>query len=309
MSADSDAAKPPPCLPTDTAFATIDMAARPALEPAFRRAGYSLCEFSFALQFCWQRFNQSCWASVDGWVFVRYLEGGAERFLCPIGSGDPAPAILACFTHLQARGHAPVVRFVPDAVASRLDKTVFEVAPDPDNDDYVYAVTDLAEMRGRKYSRKRNHIAQFLRGGDWSFDAYRPDDRSAVDAFLEVWCLDRDCHEHPALDYEMEALNVFLDHCFELEASVFLLRGVGGEILGLTAGEPLLADTWAVHFEKGLSARPGVYPVLTREFARSVPPDIRWLDREQDMGVENLRQAKKSLYPSHIERAWTVRPA
>jgi hypothetical protein len=309
MSVASELKNRVPRLSADTAFATIDLAARPVLEPAFRGAGYPLCEFSFALQVCWQQFIRSAWTTIDDWTFVRFLEEGAERFLCPVGVGDPAPAVLACFRHLRERGHAPVVRFVPDPVASRLDRTVFDVMPDPDNDDYLYAVTDLAEMRGRRYSGKRNHIAQFLRGGDWSFDPYHPGDRPAVNAFLEAWCHDRDCRKHPALDHEMEALDVCLDHGGELGIFTFLLRGARGEILGLTAGGPLLPDTWAVHFEKGLSTRPGIYPMLTRQFALSVPPGVRWLDREQDMGVENLRHAKKSLHPSHRERAWTVRPA
>lgn len=305
----ASSAQAPLRLPASTPFTPVDLASRAVLEPAFRGSGYRLCEYSFATQVCWHDFNDSHWTRVDGMVYLRYREAGAERFICPMGPGDVALAIEACFRHLSDRGHPPVVRFVPDAVASSLDPARFRLAPDPDNDDYVYAVRDMAQLAGRKYAKKRNHIAQFLRGGAWSFDPVAPGDRPAIDAFLEAWCRDRECTGDPALDYEMRALALCLDHLDVLGITAWLLRGADGRILGLTAGAPLLDDTWVVHYEKGLTERPGVYQMLAREFARRVPPGIPWLDREQDMGSENLRQAKESYQPSHRERAWTVTPA
>lgn len=296
-------------LPADTAFLPVDPGSRPVLAPLFRASGHRLCEYSYPIQVCWHDFNDSRWAIRDGWLFLRYVEDGFERFICPIGRGDWSAAIDACFRHLEARGQVPMVRFVPDAVASALDPARYLRLHDPDNDDYVYGVQDLAQLAGRRYAKKRNHIAQFLRGGAWSFDPVLPGDRPAIDAFLEAWCLDRECSGQPALDYEMRALAVCLDHLDELDIRAWLLRGAQGEILGLTAGAPLTDDTWAVHFEKGLSTRPGVYQILAREFARRVPEGVLWLDREQDMGWENLRRAKESLFPDHRERAWTVVPA
>lgn len=298
-----------PRLPADMVFLPVDPGSRPVLAPLFRASGHRLCEYSYPIQVCWHDFNDSRWAIRDGWLFLRYVEDGCERFICPIGRGDWAAAIDACFRHLEARGQAPMVRFVPDAVAMALDPARYLRLHDPDNDDYVYGVQDLAQLAGRRYAKKRNHIAQFLRGGAWSFDPVLPGDRPAIDAFLEAWCLDRECSGQPALDYEMRALAVCLDHLDELDIRAWLLRGAQGEILGLTAGAPLTDDTWAVHFEKGLSTRPGVYQILAREFARRVPEGVLWLDREQDMGWENLRRAKESLFPDHRERAWTVVPA
>ena len=80
-----------------------------------------------------------------------------------------------------------------------------------------------------------------------------------------------------------------------------LLRSEGGKVLAFTMGEPMGAtDTYDVHFEKAFAEIPGAYPLINREFARWVQmryPQIRYLNREDDMGVEGLRQAKKSYYP------------
>ena len=197
----ASSAQAPLRLPASTPFTPVDLASRAVLEPAFRGSGYRLCEYSFATQVCWHDFNTSEWAIRDGWMYLRYREAGAERFVCPIGKGEPSPAVEACFRHLEERGHPPVVRFVPGQVASALDPARFRLSPDPDNDDYVYGVQQLAELAGRRYSKKRNHIAQFLRGGAWSFDPVLPQDRPAIDAFLDAWCRDRECVGDPALDY------------------------------------------------------------------------------------------------------------
>ncbi len=297
-----------PRLPQDTPFHKANIASRALLEHVFHRSGYRLCEYSFAVQACWHEYNQSEWAVSDGWTFLRYQEEGVERFICPVGVGDPSSAIEACFAHLVARGHPPVVRFVPEIIASRLDPNRFVIEHDPDNDDYVYAMAEMVELKGRKFAKKRNHIAQFIRVGPWSFDPVTPEDRPAIDAFLEEWCLQRECEEDPLLEFEMQALATCLDNLTKLTVSAYVLRGVDGTILGLSVGGPLIADTWTIHFEKALSSRAGTYQVLAREFARQVPADVKWLDREQDMGVENLRRAKESLHPSHLETAWTVRP-
>ena len=79
-------------------------------------------------------------------------------------------------------------------------------------------------------------------------------------------------------------------------------------MVAFTMGSFLCCDTMDVHFEKALSEAEGAYPVINFEFARylrSKYPQLQYLNREDDMGLEGLRKAKLSYYPHHmVEKGW-----
>ena len=97
-----------------------------------------------------------------------------------------------------------------------------------------------------------------------------------------------------------DALIKSMAHYEQMGLDGLLLRA-GGKVVAFTMGEQMGAeDTYDVHFEKAFAEVPGAYPMINREFARWVQehyPEVRYLNREDDMGVEGLRQAKKSYYP------------
>ena len=82
----------------------------------------------------------------------------------------------------------------------------------------------------------------------------------------------------------------------------------GDRILAMTLGSALSATTFDVHFEKALEEADGAYPAINWEFARYLRekyPQLRWLNREDDLGIEGLRKAKLSYCPDHfIEKSW-----
>ena len=63
-----------------------------------------------------------------------------------------------------------------------------------------------------------------------------------------------------------------------------------------------------VHFEKAREDVDGAYNAVNCEFARYLRlkyPQVRFLNREEDMGLEGLRKAKLSYQPHHmVEKFW-----
>ena len=98
------------------------------------------------------------------------------------------------------------------------------------------------------------------------------------------------------------ALRLALAHYDELGLEGGLIR-VYGEVVAFTIGDILSSDTYDVHFEKAYGERQGAYAAINQQFARWVRehhPQVRYLNREDDMGVEGLRKAKESYYPDRM---------
>ena len=84
---------------------------------------------------------------------------------------------------------------------------------------------------------------------------------------------------------------------------------VYGEVVAFTIGDRLSADTYDVHFEKAYGELQGAYAMINREFARWVRehhPEVKYLNREDDMGVPGLRKAKESYYPDLLVEKHTA---
>ena len=115
--------------------------------------------------------------------------------------------------------------------------------------------------------------------------------------------------ENPDVDFLMEqaALSKAFRYYRELGMEGLVLLA-GGDVLAFTLGSQLSSDTFDVHFEKARSDIDGAYTAITCEFARYIRskyPHIRFLNREDDMGLEGLRKSKESYYPHHlVKKCW-----
>ena len=84
---------------------------------------------------------------------------------------------------------------------------------------------------------------------------------------------------------------------------------VDGQIIAYSMGVPLNKTTFDVNFEKAFSSISGAYAMINREFSRMIQlkyPEIQFLNREDDMGVAGLRQAKLSYHPAMILEKYTA---
>jgi len=177
--------------------------------------------------------------------------------------------------------------------------------------DYVYNSEDLGQLKGRKYSKKRNHINQFLRDYEATYN-YAPLTSDLVQGCLdlaEIWCQQRLCDEDISLTHEFcgiqDALNNF--ELLHIEGGVIL---IDGKVQAFSLGEQLNNDTAVVHIEKANPNFHGIYPVITKSFSEHRWQEtVAYINREQDLGDPGLRRAKESYYPHHLVEKFRIRLA
>ena len=78
---------------------------------------------------------------------------------------------------------------------------------------------------------------------------------------------------------------------------------------GFILGEELGSDTYALHFAKGLVAYKGIYQYIFSSFATVLPGQYRYLNFEQDLGIQELRRSKESYRPERMLPKYRVTTA
>ena len=70
-----------------------------------------------------------------------------------------------------------------------------------------------------------------------------------------------------------------------------------GKVCAFNFASPLTADTADVHVEKADDTFEGSYAVINNALAKLLLPKYKFLNREEDLGLPGLRQAKESYRP------------
>ena len=181
----------------------------------------------------------------------------------------------------------------------------FTAEPAREHFDYLYKASELIELKGNRYHKKKNLLSQFTKNYVYEYAELTPDIiPNLIDAQFS-WCQYHDCESDSGLDAEQDAIMRVLDHWRDLEG----LRGgaiiVDGEVAAFTVAEAYSTDGLIIHFEKGLPAYKGIYQAINQQFL-SHNPGFATVNREQDLGDEGLRKAKLSYLPSGYVEKFTV---
>ncbi|MBQ8340915.1 MAG: DUF2156 domain-containing protein [Clostridia bacterium] len=242
-------------------------------------------------------------------VIVRFCDGtGHCRHLFPVGEGSPLPVVEAMRQLAHERGEILSFSAVTKEQIAELESVLpnaFSITEERDIADYLYDAESLATLAGKKLHGKRNHINAFAAAHGFALLPLTPEHFDACRAIEAAWL-----SEHAGDSAERE--QVAVERAFaafdtlELEGALLM---ADGEPAAFTIGSMLTSDTLCVHVEKALSNLNGAYPTINREFVRMMRekhPALRTVNREDDMGLENLRRAKLSYRPAELLTKYTL---
>lgn len=290
-------------------FQRLDLSNRAQYAHYLDSCGKRGCEYSFVNLFLWGRQKA---AFVGGRLALLSQFDRRSVYPFPVGSGELKPVLDAIIQDAKARGIpcclTTMTREDCDEV-ERLYPGAFQFHSDRDSFDYIYDINDLADLKGRKFQKKRNHLHRFEEAHPncqvLPLDA---SNRTETLHFLQNWFTARKI-ENPHSDFHLEELALRRAFAFQeqlgLEGLVLMDEG---QILAFTMGSRLDTNLFDVHFEKAREDVDGAYAAINQAFARYLRdkyPQVRYLDREDDLGLEGLRQAKLSYCPAILlEKFW-----
>ena len=285
-------------------FQRIDLSKREQYNEFLMHCVERGCEYSLVNLYIWGRqrvaFLHGCLA-----LFSQFERSSVYPF--PIGDGDIGAVLDAIIHDARARGLECRLTSLTAADCALLEERYpgqFRFHPDRDGCDYIYDINNLADLPGRKYQRKRNFLNRFRQNHpDCTLVPISPSLLPQVEQMLTQWYQNRRTPEtQDAYHMEQVALRRAFEKWDELGLEgVALLEN--DRILAMAVGSFLTRDTFDVHFEKALEEIDGAYAAINQGFAahlREKYPALRYLNREDDLGLPGLRQAKLSYYPERL---------
>lgn len=273
-----------------------------AIFDKFYQSGYYENAYAcFTGLYMWRNLGNTQWAIEDDIIYLCSEWHGKFSAFQPLCAREKIPAAITKIIEMFKECNQPVKfvgleKFFIDELMKYPDAN-FEISSDRNNSDYVYLAQDLINLSGRKFHGKKNHLNQFYK--DYPTAEYLPITCENIPQCKEVLKNWYAAHEDPDdifVGQEKNAINEILDNFddFKLKGGAILL---GGKIVAFTFGEQLNSDTAVIHVEKADPEIRGAYTAINQNFIAHEWANMTYINREEDMGLDGLRQAKESYRP------------
>ena len=267
-----------------------------AMQAVTLSSGRRNCNYTFANLVGWQFWYYTEVCVLENAVVLRYTFDGQRAYMVCTSEELSSELIEALFD--DSNGDLTLIGLEDSQVVQLSTvKSPFSISVEPVRDqyDYIYRRADLATLHGRHLDAKRNHIRRF-RAEHPDFE-YRPLTPEAFDEcrrLTEIWQEEKDASD--TIDVEKQVMETIFsnwDALGMIGGSIF----VDGRMVAFTYGSAVTTDTLDVCVEKADRHVEGAFAIINQQFAEHLPEQYIYLNREEDMGIPGLRQAKLSYHP------------
>ncbi len=273
----------------------------PLVMSFLKKPDFKSCDYTVGTLYQWRKVFCSRIAASDGLLFINECYAGVGRgYLLPTGQGDMNVGLSLIEEHAKYEGlplrYCEVTSEGLEILRERYGASLV-VTPRPDWSDYIYPTEQFQEYRGNRLHTQRNHVNRFYR-----------DNPNAVSLplskELEGLCLEL-CSELSGRDDVSEIERNEIIGAMELIRLRDALGLLGccivsnGRLEAFAVGE-LIGDMLYEHVEKARSDASGAFPAMAQAFVKAAGAEALWLNREDDVGDEGIRESKQRYRPDHM---------
>ncbi len=284
-------------------FRPIEATDKEIYERYYRAKARMASDASFTTPFVWaESFGTSLCLENDVLCLMGVNPKGTPYFMMPVGTGDKVGFLrkLAAFAKEAA---------IPFSIHWILEEELpliheafgekYAIVPSRNSAEYIYHTESLLTLSGKKLHAKRNHVNGFKAAYTYETVPITEENLGDATAFVLTRCNSKEEHA---------AMQKLFAHYFHLGLTGMLLYA-DGALAAVTAGEKITEDTALIHLEKADTEIKGSYPAVNQLFITEYFRDTKYINREEDMGIEGLRRAKLSYAPAFLLEKFTLTEA
>ena len=281
-------------------FHQLTLSDREAVQAVTLNAGRRNCNYTFANLVGWQFWYYTEVCVLDNAVVLRYTHEG-ERAYMVCTSKDISKELLEALLD-DSQGNLTIIGLEDEQAIQLLTSNcqlLTKIEPVRNQYDYIYRRIDLANLHGSHLNAKRNHIHRFrAEHPDFEYRQLTPELFDECRRLTEIWHEEKNENQNEKETIEaehrvMETIFTNWDALGMIGGSIF----VDGQMVAFTYGAAVTNDTIDICVEKADRRIEGAFAIINQQFAEHLPEQFIYLNREEDMGIPGLRQAKLSYHP------------
>ena len=298
-------------------FHPLTLLDREAMQAVTLPSGRRNCNYTFANLVGWQFWYYTEVCVLENAVVLRYTFDGQRAYMvCTsevlsleliealLDDGNGSLTLIGLEdSQVKAPLSSPRLGGSPDAKTSLPPlgevRRGISIKPLRDQYDYIYRRTDLATLHGKHLDAKRNHIHRFrAEHPDFEYRPLTPELFDECRRLTEIWQEEK--NENYKRNETMDAEHRVIETIFSHWDALGMIGGsifVDGRMVAFTYGAAVTTDTFDVCVEKADRHVEGAFAIINQQFAEHLPEQYVYLNREEDMGIPGLRQAKLSYHP------------
>ena len=274
-------------------FHQLTLSDREAMQAVMLHAGRRNCNYTFANLVGWQFWYYTEVCVLENAVVLRYTFDGQRAYM--VCTAEELSLELTEALLDDSNGDLTLIGLEDSQVPQLQTSHSISVEPVRNQYDYIYRRTDLAELHGSHLNAKRNHIHRFrAEHPDFEYRPLTPELFDECRRLTEIWQEDKNVNVSITAERRvMETIFSNWDALDMIGGSIF----VDGRMVAFTYGAAVTTDTFDICVEKADRHVEGAFAIINQQFAEHLPEQYIYLNREEDIGIPGLRQAKLSYHP------------
>ena len=286
----------------------LELEHKDELQPYLLSRRHGISEYSMASLYPFTRkrgYKVAYYLNTDGnkeYLFVgTQLYNEQEEKFAILPGGFPTKEVIALLQN-EVNEINTIAKETIDHWKEHIEKhyPTLTFEEDRDNADYIYEKRSLIELVGPALHKKLVHAQKFMK--EHPERILLPSNvapKKDMIYILEQWAQNKTSVE----DQEATLLAIKHQEALNLKGYVLYSKDIP---IAFALGEED-NQRFIIHIEKALFQYKGVYQYINRAFASELGEDIIEINREQDLGIDGLRQAKMTYQPSFLLMKYKIR--
>ena len=290
-------------------FTDLRIEDREKLQPYLLADGSIQSDRCFSSLYIWSEHYKLKKCIKDGFLFLRAENGDELLYYMPLGEGSILPAVkqIEADAKFNQRPYS-IVLITEDRKLEFDELEGYTVTEDRAEFDYIYDSSKMIDLPGKKLHSKRNFINRFLNEyqGKWVYEDVCPQrHREDILAFMREWCENRE--DNDDYTYEYSAIIRALDNWKVLKMRGGLIK-IDGKVIAFTMATNQGDNVMDILIEKADGNIIGAYQMINNAFASLHCREVKYINREEDLGIEGLRISKLSYKPAFLTKKYAAIP-